>query len=261
MKNFLQESAVQIRGWHILLCLSFLNAYGLAPDIQRPSRRSGRISSLGAVSAKEEILVSSFFTLRLRGGSPDLLNQLSADLMNATKISEKQLASVARAVKRDLASQNQSSVEHERLQSFRAGRMVIDGTTLRPLPDKGLLLFEASEDDGMVHMLWTERSSFAADHSAPLDLILVPGLPKPYLPPDAAARKDAHFFQAAVDCHRDPPAHGDGRRRDHRAGRALGRPRHHRRARLRPRLLLQRGALPLLDAGPRSTPPPPPPSC
>jgi hypothetical protein len=127
------------------------------------------------VSVKEQVISPSLFTLRLRGGAPDLINQLPPDLMNATRISEKQLARVTRAVIRDLTSQNQSGVEHESLQSFRAGRMVVDGTTLRPIPDKGLLIFEGSEDDGMIHLLWMERSSFAAEHGAPLDLILVPG--------------------------------------------------------------------------------------
>jgi hypothetical protein len=189
---------------------------------------------------------TSFFTLRLRGGAPDLINQLSPDLMNATKISEKQLARVTKAVIRDLALQNQSSVEHERLQSFRAGRMVVDGTTLRPIPDKGLLLFEASEDDGMIHMLWMERSSFAAEHGAPLDLILVPGR----ITVDFSCLvQNSNIPQAPLASCGNSACHG-GRRHDHREGRALGRPRHHRRSRLRPRVLLERRALPLLDAGP-----------
>jgi hypothetical protein len=177
MKRFLQDSAVSlIRGCHILLCFSFMNASGLGPETQGLFSRSRTFSSTELVSSNQDVIATSLFSPRLRGGAPDLISHLSLDLMNATRISEKQLARVTRGVLRDLALQNQSSVEHERLQSFRAGRMVVDGTTLRPIPDKGLLLFEASEDDGMMHMLWMERSSVAAEHGTPFDLILVPGL-------------------------------------------------------------------------------------
>jgi hypothetical protein len=95
--------------------------------------------------------------------------------MNATRLPEKQFSKIARTNWREFGSQNGSALENERLQSFRAGRMIIEGRTLRPLAEKGMLVFEISDDDGMIHMLWMERNNNAAERRATVDLILVPG--------------------------------------------------------------------------------------
>ena len=53
--------------------------------------------------------------------------------------------------------------------------MVTEGKTLRPMAEKGLLVFERSEDDDMIHLLWMDRNTNADERQATVDLILVPG--------------------------------------------------------------------------------------
>ena len=115
--------------------------------------------------------------IRLRGGGPsnNLMNYLSPELVNATRLSEKQFFRVARAVWQERSTQNGTSLENEKMQSFRAGRMVTEGKTLRPMAEKGLLVFERSEDDDMIHLLWMDRNTNADERQATVDLILVPG--------------------------------------------------------------------------------------
>ena len=73
--------------------------------------------------------------------------------------------------------------------------MVVDGKTLRPMTEKGIIVFEVSDDDGMIHMLWMDRDSNSAERKAPVDLILLPGDPK--------AHKLCFSLECSTFCARD----------------------------------------------------------
>jgi hypothetical protein len=152
--------------------ITILHDDSLAPRFTEAMRTSAFCDSARTLT----VFQNEPIPLRLRGGrDTNLLDCLSPSLMNATRLPEKQFSKIARTIWREFGSQNGSALENERLQSFRAGRMIIEGRTLRPLAEKGMLVFEISDDDGMIHMLWMERNNNAAERRATVDLILVPG--------------------------------------------------------------------------------------
>ena len=146
---------------------------------------------------------------RLRGGASQEGEEDSEDALGgilgkaAPRLSDREVRRVARAAAID-ALRREEAAEQEALQKelpggswktlagwnptalreFRAGVMQVeaDGKRLRPLPAKGVLFLEASDADGLTHLMWKPReaagpasASFSpASTPSELDLLLLP---------------------------------------------------------------------------------------